>query len=63
MTQVGAEAPVTMNLYDGTKRFDAASGDLTDEAVKAQIAKLVKELEAAAAAFKAAAASAGAAAQ
>ena len=36
---------LTLNIFDGTKRFDAASGDLTDaptqERVKAVVAALV----------------------
>lgn len=54
MPQVGAETPVAIKLYDGVSRFDVTSGDLVDTAVKEQIAALLKQLEAAAAAHKSA---------
>lgn len=56
MPQVGGEAPpIAVRLFDGVKRFDAATGDLTDDAVRGSVAALVAQLAAAAAAHKAAA--------
>ena len=45
--------------FDGTKRFDPATGDLVDAEVKAEIAALVAKLAAAAQAHAAAAPAAG----
>lgn len=47
MIQVGADfPPVAVKLFDGVQRFDAKTGDLTDETVQAQVALLVKQLDA-----------------
>jgi NAD(P)H-dependent FMN reductase len=54
MLHVGADSPIALNIFDKISRFDASSGDLTDNAVKERIAALVKQLEAAAAAHKSA---------
>jgi NAD(P)H-dependent FMN reductase len=55
MPQVGGETPIAVKLFDGVNRFDKATGDLSDPAVKAAIEALVAQLAAAAAAHKAAA--------
>ena len=62
MPQVGAANPIAVKLFDGVKRFDAATGDLVDEGVKAAVAALVAELAAAASQHKEKAAAAAAAA-
>ena len=58
MPHIGAAAPICVKLFDGVARFDGATGDLVDADVKARVAALVAELEAAAAAHKAAVAKA-----
>jgi NAD(P)H-dependent FMN reductase len=51
MIHIGAEfPPIAVKLFDGAQHFEAKNGDLTDAAVQAQIALLVKQLETAAAA-------------
>jgi len=50
MVPVGGVGAVAVQLWDGVTRFDATTGELTDEGVRAKIAALVRELEAAAAA-------------
>jgi NAD(P)H-dependent FMN reductase len=55
MQRVGAAGGVAVRLFDGTARFDGASGELADAAVRAAVAALVAELQGAAAAWAAAA--------
>ena len=56
MARVGAPGGVAVRLFDGTARFDSASGDLTDAQVRAAVAALAAELQGAAARHAAAAA-------
>ena len=58
MARVGAPGGVAVRLFDGTARFDSASGDLTDAQVRAAVAALAAELQGAAARHAAAAAAA-----
>lgn len=60
MTHVGADSPVALNIYDGSKRFEADEGNLTDLVTQTAIKHLVEQLETAAVEYKAkAAATAG----
>ncbi len=61
MPMIGEVGGIAVRLFDGTQRF-TAEGDLVDEGVRAAIAALVAQLDAAAKAH-AAAAAAGAASQ